>query len=768
VTFNGPASASAPPQFQVNGKAYNPVGYIWDDAEFTIGGDGGGANANIVSFNGTANLLREVAPGHYQNVTSAYDFGEATGESSIGVAPTYAGTTEILHQGASMLYGLWNTTNTTFGPHVLPGAISIDRTSPGGYGFFFLTNSTAYNQASAVSNHGFWNASYAPSNVIGTLTTWMPPAYTGNPYVLLFYQNGYDPVTQNITGNSSGAIAPTANAAVFDTPVYLETDAQAAAFGTSGIAGVTYSGTPATLWITNTEENMSPVFGRLNDFRDPTFMSFAELRLNTSIYLDRFVQDPASFHWVTDYLGARVYWKWTEGYFFNYGTGTFSVNNTDIWGNETLVAAGIPGGLAAVEFFQTQGKVYAYNVTAEEDCFGVAVMFTNAGAQFTNVTSKGGADAINVVQAAHVNASGVSAIARDSIGDPSWGALLLNATDVSINGVVAKSGALGAAVADNVTDLYIANVTASGGSVGVMDLPSSLSANPYLSDAFVNGAAVETGSIGFLLAGNASGTNISYSNVSVTGGSLGGFFDPTYTYVSHLTLTNVTSSGGSWGAYVFYTLGVTVNGYWSTGSEPGLSSDYVEYFNVTNVNASALSPTPQWDHWSISIPWLLGAGGTPTISGTLAVAGIWTDTTFDALIQNVSALNLGYGYLDNSTVIGPSFNITLINLTAWNDENGIILNGTELPFVVQSFVDGGAVGILVQDAFDVEIALTTVEDAQGFAIDAVDVTNMIDYVNNFVGNNGASVDGTFNSNDVQAEVTASTGIFFNYSGIGNY
>ncbi|EQD45395.1 Peptidase A5, thermopsin, partial [mine drainage metagenome] len=114
VTFNGNAVASAPPQFQVNGFTYNPLGYLFYDAEIIFGGNGGGANAMIAALNGTATL--DYLPSgqtRYRSVPSAYDYGGDTGETAEGVAATWSGTTETLTQGPSFLYGLWNTTNSS-------------------------------------------------------------------------------------------------------------------------------------------------------------------------------------------------------------------------------------------------------------------------------------------------------------------------------------------------------------------------------------------------------------------------------------------------------------------------------------------------------------------------------------------------------------------------------------------------------------------------------------------------------------------------------
>ncbi|EQD40528.1 Peptidase A5, thermopsin, partial [mine drainage metagenome] len=141
VTFNGNAVASAPPQFQVNGFTYNPLGYLFYDAEIIFGGNGGGANAMIAALNGTATL--DYLPSgqtRYRSVPSAYDYGGDTGETAEGVAATWSGTTETLTQGPSFLYGLWNTTNSTFGPHATDVSIQLDYSNIPSYGFGFATN----------------------------------------------------------------------------------------------------------------------------------------------------------------------------------------------------------------------------------------------------------------------------------------------------------------------------------------------------------------------------------------------------------------------------------------------------------------------------------------------------------------------------------------------------------------------------------------------------------------------------------------------------
>ncbi len=448
VTFNGTASVSHPPMFEVNGKKNNPLGLYWD-SELIFGGNGGGANAVITNLNATANLKYWSATGHdYVGVPSAYDYGLDTGETVDGVAAAYQGTTELLSQGPSFLYGLWNTTNTSWGPHAQPGWINVDLTGLPNYGFAFATNQTSHSYA----RNPTYNWSYSPSDVNGITVTHLPPPPSGNPYVFEGWADGFNQqnltVSDNATGTASFALA--ANSASFDTPVYLSTEAQVAAFGAAGLAGVTLQG--GNLWINHTQASLPVPFDFLSDFRFPEFMLFAEYNLSTNISINHFVQNPLTFKYykynsVRPNTATNYYAGVTQGYFFNYGTGLFTVTNVSVFGSAYLTYVASFVSLSSVEFWNTTGSVAAYDTT-NLDSFGIAVE-QSSYAFLYDIAGNGGANAIAVINSAYVLAEQISANGTDNAGGqagpspfPTWGAYLQGDSFVDVSGLTATNGSV--------------------------------------------------------------------------------------------------------------------------------------------------------------------------------------------------------------------------------------------------------------------------------------------------------------------------------------
>ncbi|MGA8664921.1 MAG: thermopsin family protease [Thermoplasmata archaeon] len=821
VTFNGTASSSAPPLFEVNGFNYNPLGYLFYDAEIILGGNGGGANAVIAQLAASANLdFWNATNLSYSTVPAAYDYGEDTGETSIGVAASWIlGPTELLNQGPSMLYGLWGTTNSSFGPAAQNGQFDLSVSGLPIYSFGFATNATSWDTT------GTLNDSYWPAAVDGTMLTALPPPYAGDGYVLDAFANGYDPKEVSLpSGGGATVVSLTRDATNFDTPVYLSTDAQVTSFGTSGVPGVAYSDY-GDLWINNTQSAVASPFNLVNDFLFPSFVLFAALNLTDNVTVDHFSIASSS----STYYGSRGSFTspgWSQGYYFNFGSGIFNVTNVTVPGNSTLYYVDQSYPLGAVEFWSTTGGESASNVVTAGDVFGVDDFYSN-DVSLVNITSETGANAAYVQDADGVYAAFVTANGTDLNNVPSYGVILDGVDDAYIYATNATNGGLGIYM-EYVEGFYILGLNVTGGSIGLEMIQAGYGDidNLYVNSSygvyadawyyvgtdhwtFTNGATAGelyygsadevlynvtvSDSTGLYLwvAANLSayfvtatgpgtiglevvdGFDTFYSNLSASDQAIGvategeeGF------YTTNVTAENITSTMGALGFGVVD--GVNINVTNVSASDKGLgalveSSENATVENATTTNVGvAVGVIDDDDVYVLNVNSTSAVPGPEYFTGTVFnnvpnAAVVVMNTGFISVI-GVTAYNSGYG-----VYINGSGYLYVDHLASWNAQVGIQYNGGGYADLDQAFLFGSQVGVDLTNTTQVYLEANTVEASVGYGISITYSSNDTVAANNFVANNGASTDGTFSSAHVQANVMASSDIWFNYSaGAGNY
>ncbi len=811
VTFNGSYNPSSPIQFQVNGREYNPLGYLFYDAETIFGGNGGGANAVITSLNGSTTLnYWDATSGSYVSVPSAYDYGEDTGETAVGVAAYYTGTTEYINQGPSMLYGLWNTSTTAFGPAANPGWIHISISQPTNYGFLFASNDTTF--ATGV------NSSYAPSDASGLTTTDLPPLATGSSYVFQLYTNGYDTAFANFTANGSATLTPTANPSVVDTPIYLSDDAQVAAFGSAGLAGVTYNATDDWLWINDTTVTLAPAFRGVNDFFFPTFMLFAGLDLGTSVYINGLVQDASTFNY-TRYALTFNLPSWSQGYYFNYGSGIFEVTNVSVTGDSYAYYVYDAYPIAAIEFWQTVGSA-AWNDTTAQDSFGVDVLNSD-DATLWNIQGETGANAIAILGSEGVTAYNIASNGTDIAGFPTWAAYVDDSAFLLLENITATNGALGVYgvdvgywTIDGLTDVdgYIGAELEDVGLLGIYDVSVTDSEGMFVADAeYLTIQDVTVSTDGFagviedgvdltvddLSVTNSTGYEVGFwtgfttNDTSVTGALASGF--ALLYEVQNVTATNLSATDGSYGGEFEIVENVSASDIVATDGSGGL--EILDAFNVTEweiaasdnsigvITAEATDVTvaevyanqtsfgvgveddldtvvEDVNASSSSLGPLYFANPLGNAFPNAAVASFYND---ELLILGVTAIDSAYGVLEND-----STNLTIALVTEWNGVDGISLNGSAYVEVAQSFLYGNEVGIWAYNTTNATITANTVEGSLSYGL-AIDFgANAVVYANNFVANNGASTSGGYSSAHVQASVAGISTVTFDFAGMGNY
>ncbi len=821
VTFSGAASPTAPPVFEVNGSEYNPAGLLYD-AEFVIGGNGDGANANVVALNATATLDDcDAGPSSCTSVRSAYDFGEDSGETALGIAAYWIGTTEYLNQGPSILEGLWNTPAASFVPAAAAGYVVISIAVTPSYAFLFEANQTAIARTTRYAN-----LSYAPTTVTGLATTFLPPVTpgSGGGYVFAAWADGYanastvlTPIFNNTTAAQSLTLA--ASSTVENAPVYLATDAQAALLGSAGIAGIRNSATLQALWINDTSANIAPPFLRLNEYSYPTFVLFAAEGLAYAVSLNAFLQSSLTFTYTEYQNEADLLLGWTQAYFFFGGSGAFTVTDTTISGDSALYNDRNPTYPPATVEFYGAHDASASNVLAKADTYGVTVVDA-ADVTLTNLTSETGAYGAFVLHSQDVVLNEVAASGSDPIGAfPSVGATLFNDTDVAVQRVAASAGASGL-LSEGVADLNLSGLSASTGAVGlalnttndshlanvtVVDDSSDAGwwnnsstisvrtlSSRYIGLDFVNDSDVTVVGASALGLGasavdevaNTSGGHFSDVNVSDDA------FGVNATNSTDLDLASFSATDGSVGADLENVTDVTATDLSATNTSIALLWDRGSTGTISDVSvASEPTSVKEWNvtgapgvvvsnvaDVTISLVSATGAPGlldyilSPSNGSYFAAAAVAIANSSDSKVLNVSAVDYPYSVLANN-----STGLTIEGVESWYGNVSVLLNGTTFSTVTHVFAYGDEIGtVLVNNSTSVTITESTFEGCVQVGLLLLNATTITVTDNNFVATNGSSDSGRYDAAHEQAFANGSLGLAFSgnfwsdHTGTGAY
>ena len=277
VQFNSssPGSRTIPPaEFQVSGSQLTGTGFIPMDAEFIIGGPGGGSTADFYNISGSMSLDYRESSGKTIPVGSAYNAGSETGETSSGIGMYYSNHTAYLSTGPSFVEGLWNISNN-------PGMVSIHGSVDPSNAFVMVSDSRVMDNVTA---------QWAPASTDGNFDYHLSP---GN-YSMEFLLSYHDPSFVNDINFSSGR---TYNAGIISlganlsrgiyTPLYSFSNAQLRNLSYAG------NGTASSPFLIpgpraladngiSAQAQLSPVFSRVNDYLYPVF--YGIIQANTTNY----------------------------------------------------------------------------------------------------------------------------------------------------------------------------------------------------------------------------------------------------------------------------------------------------------------------------------------------------------------------------------------------------------------------------------------------------------------------------------------------------
>ncbi len=733
-----------PPAFLVDGSVANPAGYA-DDAELVVGGDGGGANANVVDANLTLTLAAwNATRGAYRPIPAAYDHGVDSAETSEGVAATYVGTVERLRDGPSLFEGLWNSTTGAAGTAVAPGWIDVRLTLPVPYAFAFGTNG---------SGTGFDGASWFATSAEGVATAELPPPPEG-AYDFGVWANGDVAnesvvVTGNATGNQSVSLA--AAPGELDTPVYLTGDTVAQSYGRAGIADVAYSSSGPTLWINASTDTLAPPFLQLNDAELPTFVLLAVAGVDrTSVRVSAFAEPSGNLTYRFD--GSEVDWYsgWTQSYQFVGGSGTDRVEGVSLVGNVTSYALGTaPRGTnlsvyaPTIEFVATTGSSVS-NVSAALGIGWSNGPWPGPGVVFDR-TRNGSADRIT----AAAGATAVTAIDTSNLtlADIATANASLTGTNASWIGqggfypdIAYRTGAV--AVLDlGSTDLRATDVAPGMGGVGIAAFGAS-----GLDVRTLRAVAGSPATGPYSLAGFPCGYDLGSELPCATAMEI--FAS------SGVAIGNLTESGVSVAA------GLLVDDRNVSVSDASFLDGYLEGLNITEGSNISLTDFRTSGPEGTAILEETGVVGGTIANGSISdgADGVYSFSYNQRIeLRNLTVTNGSYGV----EVSGSNVDLSLTGFAIANDSTGLAGDSDDEVGFGPAVVTNDSMGLLYDGGQKVDASDLAVSDGSM----GIDLTNCdYDDVGNVsVANRSVGVDIDASQGAVAANVSVandSTGVFF--------
>jgi thermopsin len=251
VVFNGSVAQS--PAFQIDGKGLGATGYIPNDVELILGGDGGGSTTSALNLGGTMNLyIQPNGTTTPREVPAAYDFGGETGETMEGVAEYASGganPTVHFSAGPGVQRPLWGVVGA---PAFGDAPITLDLAPANA--FVFASIGPRFD-----ANVADW--AFVPPS--GTRTFNLP----AGSYSFEFLLSDYKPVTRNnvTAGTLTVALRADASEGIY-TPLWV--------YGNSEFAAISSgNGTTADPYelVNAPVEPLNPLFGQYNDYMFPIF-----------------------------------------------------------------------------------------------------------------------------------------------------------------------------------------------------------------------------------------------------------------------------------------------------------------------------------------------------------------------------------------------------------------------------------------------------------------------------------------------------------------
>ncbi len=721
LVFNSPGAPSTPPaeppQFTINGYAYNGFG-LFDDAEIVIVGGIEGSNAVFTAINNTISLQYSNTSVDYQSFPSEFDFGDDTGETSTGIATYWTGTDSANaatyeDAGPTLLYGLWGTPASL---SAAPGAIHVSGTISPDYGFVF-----AGNVAPSVSST---NLSYVPTVAgTGSFSTWVPPAAAGSIIPNGWYFQSWAPKAAELNGSNAGGPGPVTSSVTdydislapsssLNAPLYMVGNAQAASLALN----VTGSSS-APFDFSNLVIGLNITFRHVNDYGFPSFVLFQAQGLTEPLEVNDLSQSNTSTTYIYDgaasvppgFPSPPAVFKGLQNYsaqFNVWDCQDATLTNLTLVGEKAYAGGWVVGG-AVLLWDDTDASVTDSSVANAS--FGIFVGDSQS-THVQGISASGGSNAVDDIGSTGTSVRGVAAVGFETFGVYVLGSSLgvyqyVNASAgayaVYTGGYVGAAyynerGSYGATVSDlTATDAAVGaydSVSLDDAFSGVAAAISSDGVIVYASnDDTVTGTSTSDGSVG-VVAESAISTVV--SDTSATDLAIAvELFNTTGAAVSGVTVSDLAIA-----VFAELTVSTTISGVTATSS--GLTRLYVgeEIFGVPFAVIDSV--------FNLELT-------VSTVHATTYPAVLYDAFSESLDVSSVNATDGQYAIVLNGTFAGA-----LSGISAVLDGKGVVLQaGAEEVNVTDSlFLFETSYGVLIRGG----AALNTISD------------------NRFVGDNGAS------------------------------
>ncbi len=398
---------------------------------------------------------------------------------------------------------------------------------------------------------------------------------------------------------------------------------------------------------------------------------------------------------------------------------------------------------AGVIVEDSYGPVGVDQVVAN-DSVGVAIGFNAVLATVTDVNATNGSIGVESYESFDVEVREVSASGFAAQSNIGVDVLVSEAVDVSY--VSAEGGSIGVDVSSSY-DVSIANVTATYGALGVWIDPSAF--------VYVTGTVVSQEAAGVMAEDS---TDLWINDTNVFADSLGVLEEDG----SEARISNTSASDFSLGVGVVGSNASWVNSTDVSGLAIGVGIEFSTGIHVDGVTATGSGSPPS--------PWLYQyVWGVPT-------SAVVTYETFQSTVSDVVASGYPAALYDNSSSV-----LGVQSVNASGGDFGIVLNGTTGSVFagIQAYQD--QVGLQMNWAvyFDYEyeeyvyanasddvVTGSSFVDCVGFGVDITHGVDNTVYLNDFVGDNGAT--STYSAAHIQAFSNSASNEFNSSNEVGNY
>ncbi len=267
-TVGTPTAPALTPQYQSDGYQYDPIGLI-NDMEIDLLGNDDGDTTAFYEANATVNLQfwNETAD-QMETVPSAYNAGEETGETSVGLLVYSSGGTHPIAEvrsGPAFVGGLWNYSGAS-------GAVAVTV-------HLHPTNSFIFVNPGGTEKTK--QAQWVPSPAVSPTTFYLPSHGT---FYLDFLLSDHDPVARSLTLDGSPRtltedLALDRSQGIY-TPLFALNNSELGAISSSG------TGTAADPYVLDNNQvgPLDAVFAQWDDYLFPVFPGL--LLANTTAFVD--------------------------------------------------------------------------------------------------------------------------------------------------------------------------------------------------------------------------------------------------------------------------------------------------------------------------------------------------------------------------------------------------------------------------------------------------------------------------------------------------